>query len=409
MKKTKIYLVVSIILVIIFQLSCASTSLIDDGDEPEKYKVERILPEDTGNINPSFIVYGDSRPGWRVLEKFIMKKNWFTPKMLIFPFYQVYWLSNGLIGFVDLLRDKSDYGAVERKMVRDAMYEEAKERNIDFILSTGDLVLEGRKGDDWINFIEENKFESPLLNEYHFVPTIGSHEWADDIKTGKQNFESVFDYPPFFVEEFKNMDLFVVDSDLLLDQRDLIPDIVQDELFYEWFVTRDNSQTEAWLEGKLKSSDKKFKVLSMHHPPFSFGVHNIDWDKSGYGNKLKEKRKQFVTMLQKYNVQVVFTGHEHLYEHSILNYINKNNEPGKIHFIVTGGGGVPLRPRTSEKSLADMLTEYEKEGYDIDLSKHTSIHHYVYANVNNSSINLTVYETKKKSQKIKIDEIVINQ
>ena len=65
-----------IITFLLFQFSCAPASLISDENEPEKYKIEKILPEDKSNINPSFIVYGDSRPGWRLLEKFIMKKNW---------------------------------------------------------------------------------------------------------------------------------------------------------------------------------------------------------------------------------------------------------------------------------------------------------------------------------------------
>ncbi|MCP4725657.1 MAG: hypothetical protein GY863_11505, partial [bacterium] len=325
-------LIIIITTSLVLNYSCTPKGLIYEGPDPDKYRIDKKLPDGPQDYNPSFIVFGDTRPGWRILEKFLLKKSWATPNMLIIPFYQIHWIGNGLLGLYEWAIDSPNYGSKERRMVRDAIYREAKTSNIDFILHTGDIVTEGRRGDHWRQFIEEYKIESPLIDEYPLIPTLGGHEWASDTLYGKKNYESVFEYPPFFVLEFKDVDIFVIDADLIVDQKDLIDDDEQDRLFKEWFVSGD-SNNEAWLEGKLKASQKKFKIISMHYPPVSFNVHHYDWEKPKYGNALPDKRDEFIDLLKRYNVNAIFTAHEHLYEHSILSYAGDNSiESGKIHF-----------------------------------------------------------------------------
>lgn len=73
----------------------------------------------------------------------------------------------------------------------------------------------------------------------------------------------------------------------------------------------------AWLEGALKSSKAKFKVLTMHHPVYSSGLHG---NRSDLALKLEP-------LLKKYGVRVVMTGHDHNYERL---------EVGGVHYIVSG-------------------------------------------------------------------------
>ncbi|MFQ5759021.1 MAG: metallophosphoesterase family protein, partial [Candidatus Bathyarchaeia archaeon] len=290
--------------------------------------------------NPKFIVYGDSRPGWRIQEKFLWKKNWLTWKMLMVPFYEAYWLGNGVVGGINWLRHTPDYGVRERRMVRDAVYAEANQSGVDFILSTGDMPVDGRRPSDWGTFLKENKEDRPLVSDFPFLPVVGNHEKTNDLKYGLPNYEAIFEYPKFYVLDFPDAALFVVDSNVILDQYQFIDDDEQDNLFQEWFVSGEDSAQHAWLERELASRNQHFKIVVMHHPLVSFAKHHIDWTRPSLGRNLQQKRQQLLKLFHEQRVQAVLCGHEHLYEHSIVRYSSHVNpaECG-IHFIVSGGGG----------------------------------------------------------------------
>ena len=71
---------------------CARKGLVAEKYPGQFYHVSKLGPNELMNENPQFIVYGDARSGWRLEEKFLLKRNWLTWKMLIFPFYELYWL-----------------------------------------------------------------------------------------------------------------------------------------------------------------------------------------------------------------------------------------------------------------------------------------------------------------------------
>jgi len=205
-------------------LSCSGMGLLTEESTPEIYSVPKLLPDSLLPENPKFIVYGDIRPGHRLVEKFGRKENWRTWKMAIVPFYQLYWLSNGIVGGIDLLRKDTGYGSGTRAMVRNALLNEAKSIHADFIVNTGDFVSDGRYPDHWLRFIKENKFDSPLLTEIPYLPTTGSHECTNDSVYGRKNFSAIFQYSGFYTIEFPDADLFVIDSNIMLDQKQFIND-----------------------------------------------------------------------------------------------------------------------------------------------------------------------------------------
>lgn len=59
----------------------------------------------------------------------------------------------------------------------------------------------------------------------------------------------------------------------------------------------------AWLEEDLQKTDKKWKIVFLHRPPYS--------NKMGRDNE--NIRKAFVPVLDKYHVDMVFTAHDHVY------------------------------------------------------------------------------------------------
>ena len=60
-----------------------------------------------------------------------------------------------------------------------------------------------------------------------------------------------------------------------------------------------------WLEQSLKSSQGDWKICFFHHPLFNDGRH--------HGPDL-DLRTQLIPLFQRYKVNAVFSGHEHVYE-----------------------------------------------------------------------------------------------
>jgi hypothetical protein len=74
----------------------------------------------------------------------------------------------------------------------------------------------------------------------------------------------------------------------------------------------------AWLEATLAGSDATWKLVGLHHPPYSSGYHGSD----------RAVRDRFVPLFERYGVQIVFSGHEHDYQ--------RTDPIDGITYIVTG-------------------------------------------------------------------------
>lgn len=68
-----------------------------------------------------------------------------------------------------------------------------------------------------------------------------------------------------------------------------------------------------WLEQDLQSARQDWIIAFFHHPPYTMGNHNSDTEE-----RHGEVRKYFLPVLEKYGVDLVFTGHSHNYERSFL-------------------------------------------------------------------------------------------
>jgi 3',5'-cyclic AMP phosphodiesterase CpdA len=78
----------------------------------------------------------------------------------------------------------------------------------------------------------------------------------------------------------------------------------------------------AWLEKELKDSREDWKIPYFHHPPYSSG------GRHGSDARLREVLEP---LFVKYNVSVVFTGHDHFYE-------RVKPQKGIVYFVVGSGG-----------------------------------------------------------------------
>jgi hypothetical protein len=81
-------------------------------------------------------------------------------------------------------------------------------------------------------------------------------------------------------------------------------------------------QQVAWLDKELKDSNEAWKIPYFHHPPYSSG------DRHGSDGRLREVLEP---LFLKYNVSVVFTGHDHFYE-------RLKPQQGIVYFVCGAGG-----------------------------------------------------------------------
>ena len=102
-----------------------------------------------------------------------------------------------------------------------------------------------------------------------------------------------------------------------------------------------------------------------------------------------------------YKVDMIFCAHEHYYEHNTvcdLSEIDTNQH--KIHIIITGGGGVPLRDLPSKKAVENRIQNYAEEGFSVHCVKQQKVYHYCRVNTTHDPVVveiLDVTEIKEKS------------
>ena len=175
----------------------------------------------------------------------------------------------------------------------------------DLMLHTGDIAYEhGSAGE-----LDRTFFGvyADLLAEFPMYPVAGNHDHG----TG--------DGSPF-------REAFVLPENGA-------PDGVETWYSFDWgdvhFVGLDTEKTgpkqAAWLERDLASTDKPWKIVFAHKPPFSSGEHGSDGAFRSY----------FVPAIDKYGVQLVLSGHDHDYE--------RTRPISGTTYVVTGGGGRSTR------------------------------------------------------------------
>ena len=182
--KNSYYLFVFLILIISLTFAgfhCATIGYLSKKYPKGFYKVRPLLSQAALDSATTFIVYSDTQRGWWVYERFFRKSNWTSWNMLLFPFYQLYLIGNGIVGHFNWFRHIPDFGGNERLVLRDAIYNEAKQHASAFILNVGDIVAnDSQRPAHWAMFLEDNKSDHGLLNKIPYFPVIGNHEHTND-------------------------------------------------------------------------------------------------------------------------------------------------------------------------------------------------------------------------------------
>lgn len=159
-------------------------------------------------------------------------------------------------------------------------------------------------------------------------------------------------------------------------------------------IATDDKQFE-WVKSQLEGLDRKrypHVVAFFHHPPFSSGPH---------GGALVEPpaaalRARYMPLFRRHHVAILFTGHEHLFEHWVERYEDSDGNKRRIDQIVTGGGGAPLYPYRGEPDLREYLKTYASEKVSLDhvvrpgMNPGDNPYHFLVAQVDGDRIRLEI-------------------
>lgn len=185
-------------------------------------------------------------------------------------------------------------GAGEEYEVAQQMERYREAVGYDFVVMMGDNIYGGHKPQDFVKKFEQPY--KPLLDAgVKFYATLGNHDDPDIERNYK-----LYDMGGQRYYNFKKGDVefFVLDSTYM-----------------------DPTQL-AWVKTKLESSTAKWKICYFHHPLFSDGkYHGSDLD----------LRSKLMPLFQADGVNVVLSGHDHVYE--------RIKPQSGIYFWVVGNSG----------------------------------------------------------------------
>jgi 3',5'-cyclic AMP phosphodiesterase CpdA len=198
----------------------------------------------------------------------------------------------------------------------------------DLILHTGDFVSGGGDNVGWQTFFD---IEHELMRRIPVYPAIGNHD-REGLLRRTEHFRRYFALP----DDSPNPERYYA---------------------FTWgnsrFITLDSTEPSfalaeqtLWLEEQLKAAvgdpEIRHVFVQMHHPLYSTSTHGAH----------EGARVAWAPLFERYRVDLVFAGHDHVYEHLAR---------GGVRYITTGGGGAPLyfrrRQPPAEDAAASVLFE----------------------------------------------------
>ncbi|MGC1907658.1 MAG: metallophosphoesterase [Candidatus Acidiferrum sp.] len=295
-------------------------------------------------------------------------------------------------------RGRRDGAAIqyEHSLIVDSMLTQIKklqttEFPVRFVLQSGDAVQHGQNAKEWnISFV-------PLINRltsdggvaYFLAP--GNHDVSSATSTDAPQREPALknyldavsmiipaDGSPrrlsrFPTYSFAYGNTFVVEFDA---------NIAGDERQFQWVKTQ------------LEGIDRKRYVniiVFCHQAPFSSGPHG--------GSKVEgptvDLRTRYMPLFHANHVRVVFSGHEHLFEHWVEHYTDASGLH-RMDLVVSGGGGAPIYAYTGEPNVDDYLKANESSKVKLEhlvkpgLERGSNPYHYLIVRVDGENIDMKV-------------------
>ena len=285
-----------------------------------------------------------------------------------------------------------EHSLVVEYMLRTIASLRAGPEPVRFVLQTGDAVVNGRDPAQWnVSFVGLiNRLTQEAGVPYFLAP--GNHDVtaSGDLTSprrqqGLSNYLSAMsrlipadgatrrlDGYPTYAFGFGNTFVLALDSN----------------------IAEDSTQF-AWAAAQLEGLDRERYVHVMaffHHPAYSSGPHGG----STVERPTAAVRARWMPLFREHGVDLVFTGHEHLFEHWVERYQDGTGQRRRLDQIVTGGGGAPLYQYRGEPDLRPYLAEARADSVRVTHlvrpgpERGDNPHHYVVVHVDGAEVWIEV-------------------
>lgn len=181
----------------------------------------------------------------------------------------------------------------------------------EFIITTGDNnyphgsaeTIDAHIGQFYHMFIHPYKGQfGEGADQNRFFPTLGNHDWTTDNARPYLDYFTLPGNERYYDFVWGSLHFFALDG----DPRE--PDGVK----------RDSRQA-AWLQEQLAASTRPWRIVYMHQPPYSSGLHgSVTWMRWPF---------------KEWGASVVLAGHDHVYERLSIDGLT---------YFVNGLGGGPI-------------------------------------------------------------------
>ena len=207
-------------------------------------------------------------------------------------------------------------GFIQQYNVKSAITYYLQNKYINGILLLGDNAYYGGAQTEFQTGFFDPYKNNFILNNSCIYPAPGNHEYANDnnlAQTHQIPYYDVFNKTPrngelggvpsyhkeFYSYNYGNAHFISLDSYG-----------IELSNYHLWDSLGPQYQ---WLEQDLQQDTSMWKIVYFHHPPFTMGSHNSDFEAD-----LVIIRQKIARLLEKYGVDLVLNGHSHCYERSWL-------------------------------------------------------------------------------------------
>ncbi len=229
--------------------------------------------------------------------------------------------------FVFMLYGDSRWGTHIHNPLAKLMAADSEKFGANLVVHTGDIVSEGYRWDLW----QEKFFDpaEPLISRVPMYPVPGNHELKAEL------YYDYFDLPnneAWYHFRYGIADFYGLNTNTRFDP---------------------NSQQYKWFVKELEKSKAPWKVVFMHHPPFSCAVVR----KPG----AKYVIRHLVPLFEKYGVDLVLLGHDHVY--------GRSTDVNGVHYLISGGGGSSLYKSAVDDKMTRCDRKYNYVRLHVDKKK----------------------------------------
>jgi hypothetical protein len=327
----------------------------DSGATPRRSLVADGAARAAAQAPATVIVYGDNRGGFRmqyhvteyraVTRMFSSGLGGFAKGLLFTPVLLVESILPTLDGPRDLVTAFTrNTRAGGEGRVLDAMKPFLP---VDLVISTGDIVTDGRRGRLWESFVWRH---AGLRSANLYLAAPGNHERLYDA-TAAASWDAAIGPPPEPACRWFRADLDGAGARFVFLDSDMIADVHGNYRDTLW-----SARADAQLDfaEQALSSPARWKFVVLHHPPVSTGHYERDWAANHPGDPAPARRARLLEMCARHGVTAVLAGHEHLYYRLFV----ADSAGAGFWQIITGGGGAPpypIEPGALERAIADPL------------------------------------------------------